>query len=174
MSLWLSFWFCSGQVNTRYVHDILQNSLSYMDSRYTLPIPLIPAAFFSLLSSTFSYAYGPTHTACTSYPLDLCNHTSVLAEEQWMKWDSERSKPASDLSLPPQMQTVNRGLTIKQYQPTIQPISLTPATTIQPIATVVTGSNVKDDYERAFSFQEKISAPPPPFATFAIIVSPIS
>ena len=53
------------------------------------------------------------------------------------------------LPLAPQMQTVNRGLTIKQYQPTIQPISVTPATTIQPIATVVTGSNVKDDYERA-------------------------
>jgi hypothetical protein len=47
------------------------------------------------------------------------------------------------------MQTVNRQLTIKQYQPAIQPISVTPAATIQPIATVVTGSNVKDDYESA-------------------------
>lgn len=56
-----------------------------------------------------------------------------------------------NLSLVPQMQTTNRGLTIKQYQPTIQPISVTPATTIQPIATVVTGSNVKDDYESALS-----------------------
>jgi hypothetical protein len=62
---------------------------------------------------------------------------------------SERSKCAGLVTLAPQMQTANRGLTIKQYQPAIQPISVTPATTIQPIATVVTGSNVKDDYERA-------------------------
>jgi len=47
------------------------------------------------------------------------------------------------------MQTATRGLTIKQYQPTIQPISVTPATTGQLITTVVTGSNVKDDYESA-------------------------
>jgi hypothetical protein len=50
------------------------------------------------------------------------------------------------------MQTANRGLTIKQYQPAIQPISVTPAATIQPIATVVTGSNVKDDYESESTF----------------------
>ena len=67
------------------------------------------------------------------------------------------------------MQTANRGLTIKQYQPTIQPISVTPATTIQPIATVVTGSNVKDDYERALSRLSK--AKTSPFTTFIIIVS---
>ena len=68
-------------------------------------------------------------------------------------------------SLVPQMQTVNRGLTIKQYQPTIQPISVTPATTIQPIATVVTGSNVKDDYERTSSHlseREHFQHSPPP------------
>ena len=63
------------------------------------------------------------------------------------------------LSLAPQMQTPNRGLTIKQYQPTIQPISVTPATTIQPIATVVTGSNVKDDYERASSILSSRTQP---------------
>ena len=63
-------------------------------------------------------------------------------------------------SLAPQMQTPNRGLTIKQYQPTIQPISVTPATTIQPIATVVTGSNVKDDYERMSSILSDENTPP--------------
>ena len=69
------------------------------------------------------------------------------------------------------MQAANRGLTIKQYQPTIQPISVTPATTIQPIATVVTGSNVKDDYERASpTLLDKQLPPYIPFATFAIIV----
>ena len=76
----------------------------------------------------------------------------------------------SDLSVASQMQTPNRGLTIKQYQPTIQPISVTPATSIQPIATVVTGSNVKDDYERALphTFQRKTSIPVFPFASLAL------
>jgi hypothetical protein len=64
---------------------------------------------------------------------------------------NDRGYRDGTLSPASQMQAANRALTIKHYQPTTQPISVTPAATIQPIATVVTGSNVKDDYESASS-----------------------
>ena len=74
-----------------------------------------------------------------------------------------RVRSDRDVGPLPQMQTATRGLTIKQYQPAIQPISVTSGATLQPIATVVTGSNVKDDYESAWSnfvFRQTPSSPP--------------
>lgn len=94
-------------------------------------------------------------TACTYVPNEISNDAfsvSSPATEQRSGLGLGTIDNSDLLSVAPQMQAANRGLTIKQYQPAIQPISVTPAATIQPIATVVTGSNVKDDYESESTF----------------------
>ena len=116
------------------------------------PSSSVAPSLFTLRCSGCPFFSGQIHVACTDCPiervtvllLDLAVRTDVAERRDWIGL-----RMIEHLSLVPKMQTVNRQLTIKQYQPAIQPISVTPAATIQPIATVVTGSNVKDDYESA-------------------------